>query len=708
MRLVEDRTGGVFALSRASFTRLKPRSLPGPCQIAIVPKKQVTCRVIDWSMRSTLKNSLSSSADRTVQILEALAAWADGQGLWGYFPDAPAQVEPTCLALLALAVERERYTALIQRSVTSLCHWQDPDGAFRVRGGRKEAVWPTALALLVLEVFEVNVEARMRAVRWLLHTAGRKLDDPDAYRRDFDIDPEIVGWPWTESTFSWTEPTCWACLALRRAGYQNHPRVQEGLRMLLDRTFDSGGINSGNRRVFDRPTEPVPSVSALMLLTFGKLPDHPRLAATRRYLVDVARRDSDLEHLAWCRIALQPWRHDPQVAPQLAEIENRLRDCHALRRQGGLFAPSVVREALTVLALTAARTEPLLFSESESARPCPDLSPERSAPSWSDRLLSGLRGLGIKALGQLRGLPDRTSVHIAPVPAYDADLAAVLQRQFAFFRHQVPLKGKRVVLKPNLVEYHQDRVINTDPRFIAAVIELCRREDAAEILVAEGPGHWRNTEYLVEASGLGDVLRRYEVRFVDLNHDEPVAVPNLGRLTGLEFLHLARTVVEADVLISLPKLKTHHWAGVTLSLKNLFGIVPGICYGWPKNDLHWRGIENSIVDIALTRTPDLAIVDGVVGMEGDGPLNGTPVPLGAVVMGTDLVAVDATCCRLMELVPERVGHLALAFRQKVGIVPEERIIQLGQSIRELSRPFNTLPRFAYLHAFPRRTAIQPI
>src|SRR5207244_3664980 len=83
---------------------------------------------------------------------------------------------------------------------------------------------------------------------------------------------------------------------------------------------------------------------------------------------------------------------------------------------------------------------------------------------------------------------------------------------------------------------------------------------------------------------------------------------NLGRLTGLEYLYLARTIADADVVISLPKLKTHHWAGATLALKNLFGTLPGICYGWPKNELHWRGIDNSIVDIALTRTPELAIV----------------------------------------------------------------------------------------------------
>ena len=139
------------------------------------------------------------------------------------------------------------------------------------------------------------------------------------------------------------------------------------------------------------------------------------------------------------------------------------------------------------------------------------------------------------------------------------------------------------------------------------------------------------------------MLRHYKVPFVDLNHDEPVKTLNLGRLTGLEHLYLTRTVASADVVISLPKLKTHHWAGATLSLKNLFGTLPGICYGWPKNELHWRGIDNSIIDIALTRTPDLAIVDGIVGMEGDGPLNGTPKPLGVLVMGPDLVAVDATC-----------------------------------------------------------------
>ena len=285
------------------------------------------------------------------------------------------------------------------------------------------------------------------------------------------------------------------------------------------------------------------------------------------------------------------------------------------------------------------------------------------------------------------------AVHIARAESYESPLADILTQQFAHFRQFVPLAGKRVVLKPNLVEYRQAKVINTDPRVIDAVIALCKKEGAAEVVVAEGPGHWRNVQFLVKESGLGAVLEKHGVRFVDLNHDEPVKTQNLGRLTGLEYLYLSRTVATAEVLISLPKLKTHHWAGATLSLKNLFGTLPGICYGWPKNELHWRGIDNSIVDIALTRTPDLAVVDGVIGMEGDGPLNGTAKPLGALIMGSDPLAVDATCCRLMQLDPERVGYLVLGHRKKLGLLAAAHIRQLGEPVETRSQPFDTVPHF---------------
>jgi uncharacterized protein (DUF362 family) len=85
--------------------------------------------------------------------------------------------------------------------------------------------------------------------------------------------------------------------------------------------------------------------------------------------------------------------------------------------------------------------------------------------------------------------------------------------------------------------------------------------------------------------------------FVDLNLDEVRGVTLRTHASSLRRLYLPATVLRTDVVVSLPKLKTHHWAGVTLSLKNLFGIVPGSCYGWPKNILHWAGIAGAVLDI---------------------------------------------------------------------------------------------------------------
>src|SRR4029079_14208167 len=106
--------------------------------------------------------------------------------------------------------------------------------------------------------------------------------------------------------------------------------------------------------------------------------------------------------------------------------------------------------------------------------------------------------------------------------------------------------------------------------------------------------------------------------------------------------------------------------------------LAGICCGRPKRQLDWRGIPNSIVDIALTQTPHLAIVDGVVGMEGDGPLVGTARHSGVLVMGIDLVAVDATCCRLMKLPVERIPTLVLGAQMKLGRIAEADIQQIGE------------------------------
>ncbi len=628
----------------------------------------------------------------TTTILDTLTALAHPDGGWGYKPNQPAHLEPTCLALLALSQDLSRDQLAREAGRKILQDSAVEDGTYRLSRGRDEAVWPTALGLFVRLVIDGPSDATDRSASALLTLKGRLSETKED--EEGDIDTSIVGWPWADGNFSWVEPTAWACLALTRAGQGDHPRVAEGLRLLLDRTFDSGGINYGNRRIFGIDLEPIPTPTALSLLALQGHRDHPRLRASVTYLCQQAATGDDLEHLCWARIALDLFREIDGVPAALDRLAERIDDALTIRTATPYLQAAPLRQSLTVLALSLERGNP--FRQPAPVRSGAALSPGKIAVpnrSWAEKVRGVFQGMAVTATTFLRQPDLNSAVHIAPVMNYNADLADVVCRQYENFRERVPLKGKRVVLKPNLVEYHRDKVINTNPLVVAAVIELCQREGAAEVIVAEGPGHWRNVEYLVAASGLGDVLRHYKVPFIDLNHDEPVKRLNLGRLTKLPHLFLSETVATADVLISLPKLKTHHWAVATLSLKNLFGTLPGICYGWPKNELHWRGIDNSIVDIAATRMPDLAIVDGIVGMEGDGPLNGTPKAMGVLVMGSDLVAVDATCCRLMQLDAERIAYLVMANRKKLGQLGADNIRQLGETIDGRKRPFDTVAHF---------------
>jgi uncharacterized protein (DUF362 family) len=261
------------------------------------------------------------------------------------------------------------------------------------------------------------------------------------------------------------------------------------------------------------------------------------------------------------------------------------------------------------------------------------------------------------------------------------------------------VRNGRVVLKPNMVEYYPDIPLTTHPAMISAAIAVFRKLGAKEVIVADGPAHNRDTEMIIEQTGIDDVLKDERIRFVDLNLDAISPLKLVSNYTGLSQLFFPHTILNADLVVSMPKLKTHHWAGVTLSLKNLFGVLPGIKYGWPKNYLHWHGISQSVADIASTIRPGFAIIDGIVGMEGDGPLLGTPVKSEVIIMGENLTAVDATATRIMGIHPENIYYLTLMVPYK-GTVNASCIQQLGEPLSSVQQDFYVLPILDFIKEKP--------
>ena len=300
-------------------------------------------------------------------------------------------------------------------------------------------------------------------------------------------------------------------------------------------------------------------------------------------------------------------------------------------------------------------------------------------------------GLGSKLLYDANEAGRRAEVFVARAASYDDDLETKIRDGLtALGLGRAQVSGKSVMLKPNLVEPNREAPqVNTHPALVRAVAVVFRRWQAREVFVAEGQGHCRDSELVLEQSGLGPVLDAEKIEFVDLNHDEVFLVPNRLGFTKLAELGLPATLRRADLIVSLPKLKTHHWAGVTLAMKNLFGVMPGVFYGWPKNVLHHAGIAGSILDINAAVRPHLAIVDGIIGMEGDGPIMGTPRHAGILVMGTNFPAVDATAARLMGINPWRVSYLASA-SGRLGPISERHIAQRGEPIAPLVQNFQLI------------------
>jgi uncharacterized protein (DUF362 family) len=299
-------------------------------------------------------------------------------------------------------------------------------------------------------------------------------------------------------------------------------------------------------------------------------------------------------------------------------------------------------------------------------------------------------GLNFRRIGKGFGVKSQVAIVNA---SYDGDILSPLRTAWDAV-DSPSVVGKRVVLKPNIIYNLPGSAINTHPAVIEAAVRLFREKGAKEVIVAEGSAYQRDITDLLYQSGIKQVLTNLNVPFVDLNHDDLVKVATKGGFNGLEFMWFPKTIAEADLLVSMPKMKTHHWASVTLSMKNLYGIVPGIKYGWPKNTLHVTGIEQSITELYETMPPQAAIVDGIVAMEDDGPLFGKPKAAQVLVVGRDLVAVDATCARIMGFEPSKdtAKHIWYAEWLGQGNAAKDRIDQKALPLESVKQDFVPAPK----------------
>lgn len=291
--------------------------------------------------------------------------------------------------------------------------------------------------------------------------------------------------------------------------------------------------------------------------------------------------------------------------------------------------------------------------------------------------------------GQLQWLKSPAIVGLGKCPTYDEDLIPHIRDLWDI--SQMPeLRGKNILVKPNLLDEVDKNIATTNPRLVGAVLDLLGELGVSQVVVADGSAFRRDTYSIVKSCGLSRELISRDVPFIDLNYDEllPVKVRD-GWIRNTDTLWLPRHVIEADFIVSIPKLKAHHWAGVTLSLKNLLGIIPSSRYGWPKNIIHINGINATILGLYQSLPPVVSIVDGIIGMEGNGPLFGNPVQHGLLAAGRDPLAVDIICAQLMGFSIDIIPHLSGA--AMAGIGQAKKIETRGISLDQLQKHYEAPP-----------------
>ena len=236
---------------------------------------------------------------------------------------------------------------------------------------------------------------------------------------------------------------------------------------------------------------------------------------------------------------------------------------------------------------------------------------------------------------------------------------------------------ERILVKPNYIDAsHPSTGVTTDARVVEGIIKFLEENSLGNIMIGEGSG-MTNTMKAFKVAGIDEVTKRWKVDLIDLNDDEYV-VAEVPSPLALKTVRIAKTALNSAI-ISVPKLKLHRMAGVTLSLKNLMGVVS------PKGQIH-RSLGKKIADLASLVKPRLAVIDGIIGGEGH-ELARRPVEMNLVIAGLDPVAVDTIGAAVMEVNPERVEHIILAAKKELGVCNLNKIKVVGEPIEKVKKKF---------------------
>ncbi len=244
-------------------------------------------------------------------------------------------------------------------------------------------------------------------------------------------------------------------------------------------------------------------------------------------------------------------------------------------------------------------------------------------------------------------------------------------------------KGEKILLKPNLL-YGQNpqRCVTTHPAVFERVIRILQ-EQGLVLSFGDSPGYGKLTVTAKKAE-LAQVAEQYQIPLADFDSAQWKDV-QLGPRTIQ--IPLAVGSLEADGIVSLPKMKTHGLTRITGAVKNQLGCVPG----FHKAEFHVRfpntdSFASLLVQINLLLKPRLYIMDGIMAMEGEGPGSGDPVPMECLLLSQDPVALDATFCRLIDLDPRFVPTIQAGERLGLGTAQEDKIELLGDPLERLKRP----------------------